>query len=125
MALPGFRWPRRCRRLLVSTFSDASLTEQVSDAYGTNPAASDHSVEGNNTATSTSLRCTSDRLAKGQLNKSGFGGFTTRPMKLRGIEVSDPNFDPFIWVIRLAHAQAIAIADISNHTRKFDARTIR
>jgi hypothetical protein len=104
MALPGLRPPRRRRRPLVSTFGDAGPTEQVSDAYGANPAASDHSVEGNNTAASTSLRRTNDRLAKSQPDKGGFGGFTARPMKLRGIEVSDPNFDPFIWVIRLAHA---------------------
>ena len=111
-------------RLLVSALVNTSPTEQVSDARGTDTAAGDHPVEGNDTATSTSFCGASDRLAKGQSNKCCLGRFTTRSMKLRGIEVRDPNFDLFIRVGCLTHTEAITIADISNLTRELDARPI-
>lgn len=113
------------RRSSVPTFSNASPTEQISDARGTDTAARYHPVEGNDTATATSFGGASDRLAKGQSKKCCLGRFTTRLMKFRGIEVGDPNFDPFIRVGRLAHTEAVAIADISNRARKLDARPIR
>ena len=74
-------------------------------------------------ASTLSLAC--DLASKNELHKGCLGRFAARSMKLRRIEVSDPNFDPFIRIGRLAHTQAVAIADISNRTRKLDARTIR
>jgi len=109
----------------VPTLVNTSSTEQFSDTCGADPANSDHAVEGNDAATATSFGRANDRLAKGQSSERSLGRFTTRSMKFRGVEVGDPNLDPFLRVSCLAHTEAVAIADISNCAGELDAGMTR
>ncbi|MDF3813135.1 MULTISPECIES: hypothetical protein [Rhodopseudomonas] len=98
----------------VAAFSYARLAQQVAKTGPADAAACNNAIEGADPAAATAFGYAYDLTLESQAFEYRFGRGTMRRVQLRGIEISEANLDPRIWIGGLANTQAVAVADIAH-----------